>query len=185
MQLRNSTATYGLVSQSLHWIIAGLIVYQYALAQLASNASLFQQLVLIARHKSVGLTVLLLTLLRLAWRLANPRVAPPPEESVNRRIVARATHDVMYALLVALPVTGLLMSAAANVPVRYFGWFTVPSVITPRESWVEPLEQMHATLFNTLFVIVVVHVAAALYHQFVLHDVVLKRMIPGFGRDEQ
>jgi cytochrome b561 len=182
MQLRNSAFGFGLVAQALHWLVAGLIVLQYVLASLAEDATLFQRLVLIARHKSFGLTVLVLAIIRLCWKLANPRVAPPSAPRY-RQLLAQSSHGLMYALLFALPLSGWLMSSAANVPVSYFGLITLPELVTPKESWVKPLETLHAVLFSTLVAAVALHVAAAGYHHFVARDDVLKRMLPSWSRN--
>jgi cytochrome b561 len=179
MQLTNSPLRFGAVAQLLHWGIAALILVQYVLATLAADATLFQRLVLIARHKSFGITVLALAAMRLAWKLANPRVAPPAGQPRYQQRLATASHVLMYALLFALPVTGWLMSSAANAPVSYFGLLTLPDVLAPHESWVEPLEDIHHVLFDTLAAIVALHVAAALYHHFGARDQVLRRMLPG------
>jgi cytochrome b561 len=182
MQLGNSRTGYGLVAQSLHWVVAGLIVYQFVLAQRAEAATLFQQLGILGRHKSIGLTIFALAALRLAWNLASPRPDPPEDEPRYRLILARATHGALYALIFLLPVSGWIMSAAANIPVSYFGWFTLPNPVSPRQEWVEPLQAVHGALFATLTAIVIIHSAAALYHHFVLKDDVLRHMLPGLRR---
>jgi cytochrome b561 len=184
MQLRNSKTGYGLVAQSLHWAVAALVVYQYLLADRAESATLFQQLGILARHKSIGLTIFALAAVRLVWNLTNPRPEPPPREPLYRRRLARFTHTLLYALIFIQPITGWVMSAAANIPVSYFGWFTLPNPVAPRQAWVEPLQSVHAALFATLTAVVAVHAAAALYHHIVLKDDVLRHMVPGLkGRN--
>jgi cytochrome b561 len=187
MDFKNTTARYGAVSQALHWLIVALIITQYVLAELAESAgedraahpaAALQQLALLARHKSVGLTILMLALVRLLWRFFS---APPPFPTAMPRWqvwMAKLTHYAFYTLLFLLPVSGLVMSAASNYPVSYFGLFTIPNVVAPDETLKEIMEERHEMLFDILVVVAFVHVAAALKHHFVDRDDVLRRMLP-------
>ena len=181
MQLRNSSARFGAVAQTLHWLVAALIVYQFILAERAESATLFQKLGILATHKSVGLSVLALAVIRLIWRLYNVRPASPATEPAVRRTLARLSHALLYGLLLALPISGWLMSSAANTPVSYFGRVTLPDLIAPSEVWAERLLDIHAALFWSLATVVAVHASAALYHHFVLRDDILRRMLPSIG----
>lgn len=179
MQLRNTKTGYGLIAQALHWTVAGLILYQYILAERAEDATLFQQLGILATHKSLGITILVLAVLRIGWNLGlGPRPAPPPGEPPYRARLAAASHGLLYALIVVMPITGWMTSSAANTPVSYFGWLTLPDPIAPHADWIEPLKSVHATLFAVLVGVVALHAAAALYHHFALRDGVLLRMLP-------
>ncbi len=176
-----------MVSQALHWLIVALIITQYVLAQLAESAvhdraahpaAALQQLALLARHKSVGLTIFALAVLRLLWRWFS---APPPFPAAMPRwqvCAAKLTHYAFYALLFLLPMSGLVMSAASNYPVSYFGLFTIPNVVAPDETLKEIMKERHEMLFDILVVVAVVHVVAALKHHFVDRDDVLRRMLP-------
>jgi len=186
--ISNAPTRYGSVARSLHWLIAALIVVQYVLAQLAEAAgderavhpaAALQQLAWLARHKSVGLTIFALTLVRLAWRWYAP--PPPLPETMPRWQVigAKLTHFAFYALLLLLPISGLVMSAAANFPVSYFGWFTIPNVVAPDEALKKVMERRHELLFDALVVLAVIHIAAALKHHFIDRDDVLRRMLSG------
>ena len=181
MQLRNSPTGYGLIARCLHWLVAALIVYQYVLAERAAAATLFQRLGILATHKSVGISILLLVLVRLAWRLSGPQPAAPPGEPPLRHALARISHGLLYALTVALPLSGWLMSSAANTPVSYFGLLTLPDLVPPSEAWMDRLVLIHVSLFWLLASLVTIHSAAALYHHFVLRDDVLRRMTVSTG----
>lgn len=182
MHLRNTETGFGLVAQLLHWLIAALVLCQFVLAQLAANASLFERLVALARHKSVGMTILILAIIRLLWKSMNPRPSTLPELPRYQRLIARASHGLMYVLIFALPVTGWLMSSAFNTPVSYFGLFTWPDLLTPRQELGDLLVVVHSNLFKLLAGVIVVHASAALFHHFVFKDAVLRRMLPGMNR---
>jgi cytochrome b561 len=185
LQLRNSATRFGVVAQLFHWAIVALIVYQYLLAERAEDAPLFQRLVILSRHKAFGITILILATLRLTWRLLNPPVEAPAGQPRYQQILAKASHDALYVLLFALPITGWLISSADNVPVSYFGLFALPDLIAPHESWVKPLQATHAALFNVLLAIVLIHASAAIYHEIIAKDNVLRRMIPGLDGGRQ
>ena len=179
MQLRNTSAGYGLIAQLLHWAVAGLIAYQYILADRAEQATLFQKLGILATHKSIGITILALSAVRLIWKLtsgANP--GPLDHEPEFRSWLARLSHRALYALTIAIPLSGWIMSSAANTPVSYFGRMTLPNLVAPHPGWVDPLTAIHGVLFAVLASLVAVHVLAAVYHRLVLKDNVLRRMIP-------
>ena len=176
---------YGAVAQAFHWIIVALIVAQFVLANLADGLPLgAHKLALLARHKSIGMTVLMLSLVRLLWRLKNPPPPLPAGMSAFERLLARATHIAFYALLFAMPVTGWLMSSAKNYSVSWFGWFTWPNLIAKNESAFEWLRSTHDFLSGVLFSIALLHIAAALKHHFWNKDDVLLRMLP-FHKSEK
>ena len=179
MPMQATPNRYTVVAQSLHWIIAALIATQFTLAWMADDLPIgLHKLALLARHKSFGMTLLMLGLLRLAWRLFNSPPPLPEGMSKTERFLARATHIIFYVLLFAMPLTGWLMSSAKNYSVSWFGLFTWPDLIGPNDRSFEVLKQTHEMLSNVLFAIVILHVLAALKHHFWNKDDVLKRMLP-------
>lgn len=185
MPTRESATRYGTVAQLFHWCIAALIVTQFVLANLADDLPVgMHKLALLARHKSFGMTVLMLALLRLLWRLKNP---PPPlpagMTSIEQRL-ARLTHGAFYVLLFAMPLSGWLMSSAKNYSVSWFGLFTWPNLISKSENAFKLLRGTHEILSDVLFAIAVLHILAALKHHFWNKDDVLLRMLP-FTRSKQ
>ena len=130
MQLTNTPARYGLIGQTLHWVIVALIITQYILAGLAEEAghdkathpaAALVQFVWLARHKSVGVTIFALAIVRLLWRWVSPPPAFPTAMPRWQVVAAKLAHYGFYALLFVMPISGLVMSAAANYPVSYFG----------------------------------------------------------------
>ncbi|MGI9260161.1 MAG: cytochrome b [Gammaproteobacteria bacterium] len=182
MHLRNSETGFGLVAQLLHWLIAALILCQFVLAQLSANASFFERLALLARHKSVGMTILVLAIVRLLWKSTNRRPSTLLELPRYQRLIARASHALMYALIFALPLTGWIMSSALNTPVSYFGLFSWPNLVEPQQELGDLLALVHSYLFRLLAAVIAVHASAALFHHFVFKDAVLRGMLPGTNR---
>ena len=185
MALRNSAARYGGVAIALHWGVAALIVTQFVLASLAEAAeesgSLMGQVMWLARHKSVGITILGLAVVRIAWRLSNPVPAHPAGMPGWQRLAASATHWALYALLFALPLTGWAMSSAANFPVSVFGLFTLPDFVAADDGLKHTLAEVHEVLATALFALAVLHLLAALKHQFIDRDGALARMFGAGG----
>jgi cytochrome b561 len=126
---------YGGTAQALHWMVAGLIVTQYVLARMAAHLPLgARKLALLAEHKSVGMTVLILAVIRLAWRVRSPPPSLPTDMHGVERVLARVTHVSLYVLLFAMPLSGWLMSSAKNYSVSWFGAFSWPNLIEPSEA---------------------------------------------------
>ena len=181
LQVRNTSQRWGAVAQSFHWLIVALVLSQYLLANIAEGLPAgVGKLGTLAHHKSVGLTILGLAVLRLAWRLAN-RDSPalPADLKPYERILARVSHDGLYLLLFALPLSGWMMSSAKNYPVSWFGIGpSLPDLVRPNERLFDLLHAVHDTLATALLVIAALHVLAALQHHFVRRDDVLRRMLP-------
>jgi len=184
MTLRNTTRRWGAVAQLLHWLIVALIVVQVTLATLADDAPPLRRLTLLARHKSFGLTILALALLRLAWRWANPTPELPTTLKPHERALARFTHVMLYALLFAMPLSGWMMTSARGFPVSWFGVFQLPDLVPKSKPLYEAMLTTHGALACALGVVVALHVAGALMHHFVKRDDVLRRMLP-FTRSAQ
>lgn len=182
MGLRNTSERYGSVAQTLHWLIVLLLVGQVAAGMIAEEMpDGFDKLVLLARHKSVGVTILGLALLRVAWRFLD-RPPPPPPMPRWQYLASRATHWGLYALLFAMPLTGWMMSSASNYPVSWFGLAQLPDLVAPDRGLKELLGDTHKTLAKVLIALALLHVAAALKHQFLDRDGLLWRMLPWRAR---
>jgi cytochrome b561 len=178
MTLRNTASAYGSVAKFFHWAIVLLILPQYFLAEAAEDLpDGVEKLQLFTWHKSLGMLVLLLALARIGWKIAN-RGLPAPVGEPWQRKAAAAGHGLLYLLILLQPLSGWLMSSAANYPVTLFGWFQFPALIGENHDLHETLEEVHELLFNAMLVVTAVHVAAAVYHHVILRDSVLRRMLP-------
>lgn len=179
MQLKNTESRYGLIAQLFHWLIVGLIIYQFVLANRADNLPRGLQLIAtIAQHKSVGMTILVLAILRLIWRWMNPVPTDIPTAPKWQQIAARFSHVALYGLILVIPLIGWLASSARNFSVSYFGWFTWPNLVEPNPRLYEILQGTHGVLAWCLFAVALLHIAAALKHHFIDKDNVLRRMLP-------
>ncbi len=169
------------VSKTLHWLIALLAFSQLAMGKFFEveadeSGSLFDW------HTPFGLSVLALMVVRLGWRLTHTVPALPGNTPGWQQVAARVTHIAFYVLLIALPITGWLLTSVDGDAVSFFGWFTVPSLPVPAgEASEDFLEETHELLGNVLLVLAGIHVLAGLKHHYMDRDDVLRRMMPGTG----
>jgi cytochrome b561 len=141
-----------------------------------------RKLQLYSWHKWVGVTIFLVTILRLAWRLANGAPRPPATVPPWQQRLAALSHGTLYAILIVMPLTGWIMSSALNLPVVYFGLIPLPSPFGVDRALGEAMRYVHFSLALALLALVAVHVLAAFYHHFVLRDDVMRRMLPWNSR---
>ncbi len=174
---------YTSVAKVLHWAVAALIISQYVLAQMAQaageNERLQAQLLLLANHKSVGMSILILALLRLLWRLKHRPPALPESTPRWQRRSAMFAHWLLYGLIFMLPLSGWMLSSASAYSVSWFGLFQWPDLVAANPNLKEQLVNLHHLLAKLLFIVALVHIVAAFKHQFLNHDGVLVRMLSG------
>ena len=184
-RLRNRDR-WGPISQALHWLIALLVLAMAAIGlsldELPRSPKWFWVYDL---HKSIGLSVLALVVVRLGWRLYAG--APPPVPGLPRiqRLAAGVTHWLLYLLIIAMPLSGWLYDSASGLrPLRWFGQVAVPKLVAPDEHLAGDMHDLHETLFLVLVALVLAHVAAALWHHVFRNDATLARMLPRGWLDE-
>jgi len=190
MQTAPQPTNYGGVAQSFHWVVAAVVVLQFLLAPIPENLRPgihvdppfgLDKLGLLARHKSFGMTVLMLMVARALWRWRNAPPCLPETMKPALRFLARATHLAFYVILIAMPLSGWMMTSARGASVRWFGLWTWPSLIGQNEHAFRLWRVTHDTLSRILLVFASLHVAAALKHHFWNKGAVLMRML-SFGR---
>src|SRR5690606_9149008 len=171
---------WGGISQLLHWTIAVLIlligVVGLVMGELPRSPRWFW---VYTAHKSLGLVVLALVLVRIGWRLYAG--APPPVPGTPRwqAWMASAVHVLLYAMVLAMPFSGWLYDSASGLrPLRWFGQVEVPKLVAPDPALADAAHATHEWLFWLLVLLVLAHAGAALYHHFVRHDATLARMLP-------
>ena len=185
MPNQSTPTRYSAVAQGFHWLIAALIILQFTLGWTAGELPLgARKLARLDWHKSFGMTILMLAVLRLLWRLFNRAPELPPGMSTMEKKLARLTHVLFYVLLFVMPLTGWIMSSAKNYSVSWFHQFTWPNLIGPNERAFDILRTTHDTLSWLLFALALLHILAAFKHHFWNKDDVLKRMLP-FTKSEK
>lgn len=181
MSLKNPVDRWGAVSKFLHWTILVLLLALAVIGlSLDSLPKSPRYIWVFDLHKSLGLTVLALGTLRLAWRLYAG--APKPLAGIPRWQLwfAGVTHWLLYALTLAIPLSGWLFDSAGGLrPLRWFGLFELPKLVGPNSGLREIARDAHEWLFWALAVLVLVHAGAALYHHYFVGDNTLRRMLPG------
>jgi len=164
----------------LHWLAALLIFTGFGLGLYMTDLEFSpDKLRYYAWHKWLGITVFLLAAARLAWRAANPAPALPDAMPVWQRQAAGAAHVLLYALMLAIPVSGWIHSSATGVSVAYLNLVDLPNLVPKDRELAKTLLLVHQSLNYLLAAVVTVHVAAAFKHHFVDRDDILARMLPG------
>jgi cytochrome b561 len=178
MPLRSDSRRWGGVSMFLHWIMAAGILGVGALGLWMDGMKpSMAKINMFALHKSIGLTLLALLLLRMLWRAIDrgPREVPAPRWQQR---AARAVHVILYVLIAALPLSGWLFNSLRGYPLQWFKLFNLPSLAGKDMTWAPFIKDVHEYLFWMLLMVLVVHVGAAVKHHWVDHDDVLRRMWP-------
>jgi cytochrome b561 len=168
-------------SIALHWAIAALVLFNLGLG--LSHELLPRAWQVMPIHKAVGITVLALSVARLAWRLTHQAPHLPDAMPDVQKALAKAVHWTFYLLLILLPLSGWTFSSdpARPRPFAWFGLFPVPTLPATHEV-AHLARQAHAPMGYLVAALVLLHVAAALRHHFVRRDRVLARMLPLVSR---
>lgn len=182
------TRRYSLVAITLHWLIAAAIVALFVIGLTMTdlpNDQIARKFELYQLHKSIGVTVLLLSVLRLAWRLTHRPPPLPTNLKPWEKSAARVTHIGFYILIIAIPLMGWAMASSSpyNIPTVLYGQIVWPHIpvlpsLEDKKAFEDAFKLAHRTLAYGAAALLVLHVGAALKHHFILKDNVLTRMIP-------
>ncbi len=171
--------TYTTVAKSLHWLMAALLLGLLGLGFYMADLPLSpDKLQLYAWHKWVGVTVFALLWLRLAWRITH---RPPPYPASMSRVLQRVAHIghwALYGLMLAIPLTGWLMSSAKGFQTVWWGLWPIPDLLGKDKALGHSLQELHEALNWLLLVLIGGHAAAALKHHWIDRDDILQRMLP-------
>ncbi|WP_407293149.1 cytochrome b [Stutzerimonas zhaodongensis] len=181
MQWRNSSSNYGLVSITMHWLVAVAVVGLFALGYWMVGLTYYSSWYRTAPdiHKSIGLLLLALMILRVTWRFLNSGPAPLATHGRLTRLATKAGHGTLYLGLFAVMISGYLISTADGRSISVFGWFEVPALITSIPNQEDLAGLIHEYFAWGLVIFSGLHALAALKHHFIDRDPTLKRM---FGR---
>ena len=165
---------------AMHWIVALLIFAAFGLGLYMTDIPGFTptKLKLFSYHKWIGITVLIFAVLRVLWRLTHPAPAHVPGMPKWQHAAAEAAHVGLYLLILAVPLSGYLLSVAAGVKVVYLGLWELPMPFDKSDALKDVFSMAHEWLNWTMAAIVVVHILAALKHHVVDRDGTLRRMVP-------
>ncbi|MDQ4421354.1 cytochrome b [Sphingobium sp. DEHP117] len=167
---------YDGVARALHWVMALAIIIELRLGLTSDawEANPWAPGV----HKSIGLTILMLTLFRLGWRLKHTPPALPADTPHWQAVSARGLHILFYVMMIGVPLSGWIFTSAGPYPLNWFGLFDIPKLAVVKGSLLAEAAHEGHEIMGTLFLpLLLLHVGAALYHHFRLKDKVLKRML--------
>jgi cytochrome b561 len=177
---RNQANQYGMIQITLHWLIAFAVFGLFGLGLWMVELTYYDAWYRAAPdlHRSIGVLVVSLMVLRLLWRSFNPSVKPLASHQAWEVKLAKVTHGLMYLLVVLLGVSGYMITTANGQPLMVFDWFAIPAIDFGIEYQEELAGDVHEWLAWSLIGLAALHIIGALKHHFVDRDSTLKRMLP-------
>ncbi|MFA5530225.1 MAG: cytochrome b [Thiohalomonadaceae bacterium] len=179
MQLRDDAHRYGAVSVALHWVVALVVFALFGLGLWMTSLTYYDPWYRLGPwwHKSIGVVLFAVVLLRLGWRLWSVHPHPLPNHRPWERVGARLVHGLLYLLLLAVMVSGYLISTADGRALGVFDLFAIPATVTGLENQEDVAGQVHLVLASTLVGLAALHALAALKHSLIDKDRTLARML--------
>lgn len=178
MQIKNSAQRYGAFAIILHWLVAMLVIALLSIGlYMTSLPDGDPKWEWYSLHKSLGISVFVLAIVRLIWRYRNIQPAMPPGLKWYEIKLAHLTHTMFYVALLVLPISGYVDSSAGGYHLAWFG-IDIPLLIPENKALLEFSEAFHTTVAYMLIGLLAMHLAAVAKHHFLLKDDVLKRMLP-------
>jgi len=170
---------YGTPAKIFHWLVVALLVVQYPIGWLMPDLHRnMQPGVPMTFHVSFGLTILVLLVLRLAWRLTHP-VAPESSLPLWQRLSSELVHWMLYVMVLATTVSGWLFASYRGWTLSYFYLFRLPMLASDNAAAGKTIDGLHQAAEWLLLALIAIHVGAALAHVFVYRDRIMQRMLPG------
>ena len=180
--MNNPTGLFTLPARILHWLMAAMILAMLfiGVGMVASVSERHEWLLRI--HKPLGIAILLLAVVRLAVRLRHPPPPLPADLPMLQKLAAHASHWLLYALMIAMPLVGWAMLSAGGYPVMLGASLRLPAILPASATAFAILRHLHGWLALLLFLTFLAHLAAALYHGLIRRDGVLASMVGGRRR---
>jgi cytochrome b561 len=170
---------YGTTAKVLHWIIAALLLVQYSIGWLMPDIhGGMKPGAAMTFHVSLGIVILILIVLRLAWRLTHP-VAPESSLPPWQRLSSEAVHWLLYALVLATTLTGWLFASFRGWSMSLFYLAPLPMLASDHAAAGKTMDGLHQAMEWALLVVIGIHVASAMAHLFIYRDRIMQRMLPG------
>ena len=181
MYLKSDAQHWGSLAKIFHWTIVLLIIVQATVGLVMVDLPKKPNIIPVySFHKSVGMTILALAVLRLVWRLFDRRPEEHPSIPRWQALGARAGHALLYGLLFLVPLSGWWFDSVSSLrPLYWFDLFKIPHLVEPDQALKEFARGTHEFLFWVLVVVALGHAAMAFIHQFINHHGTLARMLPG------
>jgi cytochrome b561 len=173
----NKTLQYGTTAKILHWLIVALLVVQYSIGWLMPDihGTMLPGTATVT-HISIGITILVLIVLRLLWRLTHP-VAPESSLPRWQRVSSEFVHWLLYVAVLATTLSGWIFASFRGWSIRYFFSVPLPMLASKSEAGVRFFDGRHQAMEWTLLVLIGIHVAAAIAHIFYYRDRIMQRML--------
>ena len=179
MQIFDNDARFGTVSRTFHWVMAIVLVCLWGVGFSLANHFVPQESRkdMMNMHKSIGVIILLIAILRLMWRFANRK--SPSHESYSKfsRVMSKLNNALFYALMFIFPLSGIVMSVAGGRGLSVFGWALINTSVQPNKELGKLAWQIHGICGKLFIACFVLHILGVLYHQFILKDNILKKML--------
>ena len=179
MRWRNTSNNWGLAAVLLHWLAALTVIGLFGLGLWMIGLDYYHLWYRTGPdlHRSIGVLLFAVILLRLVWRLLNPTPRPLPHHQPWETNTARIAHGLLYLLPLVVMISGYLISTADGRAIAVFDWFEVPALFTGLEQQEEVMGDLHEVLAWGLIVVAALHALGALKHHFIDHDTTLTRML--------
>lgn len=179
MRWRNSTTGFGAITKTLHWVMALLVIAILGVGLWMTGLPLGpDKFKIYALHKSFGFCVLMLVIARMVWHIYSKKPGFVEGMKTWERLAAHAAHIFLYLAMLAMPLSGWLMSSAKGYTVTIFFTFDLPHLIGENEALGKVFATTHWVLGYAMIAAVAVHIGAALKHHFINKDETLRRMLP-------
>lgn len=180
MAARNDERRFGWITRALHWLTALTIFVALPLGLwIAEMEPSLAALKYFGWHKTLGITVLALVLIRMVWHGVSPPPPPLTAHAAWQDSAAKLVHRAFYVLLVAMPMSGWIASSATGIDTVIFSRWTLPRIAPVSEAWEEAAFEAHEVIAWCLVLLIAVHVAGAVHRAVVLKDGTLRRMVSG------
>lgn len=176
---KKNLISYSNPSKYFHWIVALLVILMLALSFFMDDVEKQYQPQVYFIHKSTGLLIFILMIIRILWIFQRGKPPLPKTVPTWQKWGARIVQYSLYFFLLLMPISGLILSVAADHPPNFFGLFTVSLPISPDKALAEFMAGIHEIIAWTLIVLIVLHIGGALKHYLIDKDKVLQTMLPG------
>jgi len=181
MPFRNTAANYGYIAQTLHWVMALSFIAMFIIAEVMMHMTTDPtntffgsgKWALYGLHKSVGMVLLLLIILRILWKVSNPK--PPLNGQGVQKLLAAITHYGLYAVMLIMPLSGYVMSSAGGYGVKVFG-LKLPDLLGENKPLGSLAHSVHHYASEAVYILVALHLIGALFHHYVVKDDTFLRM---------